>query len=155
MVDHQVAHIYVNENYFNQTRKILEGMKGIDMILDNNLKQQFRINHPRSGEMIAVSNKDKWFSYYWWFDQLKAPSFSRKVDIHRKPGYDPVELFFDPTTKSIPLNGKLIKGSHGRLPTRGQTSNPVFVSNIRNIGGTGDTNDMSIVTIGRYLKNLI
>jgi predicted AlkP superfamily pyrophosphatase or phosphodiesterase len=155
MVDHQVAHIYVKENYSNQVTKILEGIKGIDMILDINLKQQFRINHQRSGDLIAISNKDKWFSYYWWFDQLKAPSFSRRVDIHRKPGYDPVELFFDPSTKSIPLNGKLVKGSHGRLPIQGQSANPVFVSNIKNIGSTGDDNDLSIVTIGKYLKSLI
>jgi predicted AlkP superfamily pyrophosphatase or phosphodiesterase len=155
MVDHQVAHIYVKENYSNQVTKILEGIKGIDMILDINLKQQFRINHQRSGDLIAISNKDKWFSYYWWFDQLKAPSFSRRVDIHRKPGYDPVELFFDPSTKSIPFNGKLVKGSHGRLPIQGQSANPVFVSNIKNIGSTGDDNDLSIVTIGKYLKSLI
>jgi len=155
MVDHQVAHIYVKENYGNQVTKILEGIKGIDTILDNNLKQQFRINHQRSGDLIAISNKDKWFSYYWWFDQLKAPSFSRRVDIHRKPGYDPVELFFDPSTKSIPLNGKLVKGSHGRLPIQGQSAYPVFVSNIKNIGVTGDDNDLSIVTIGKYLKSLI
>ena len=155
MVDHQVAHIYVKENYGNQVTKILEGIKGIDMILDNNLKQQFRINHQRSGDLIAISNKDKWFSYYWWFDQLKAPSFSRRVDIHRKPGYDPVELFFDPSTKSIPLNGKLVKGSHGRLPIQGQSANPVFVSNIKNIGSTGDDNDLSVVIIGKFLKSLI
>jgi predicted AlkP superfamily pyrophosphatase or phosphodiesterase len=154
MVDHQVAHIYAKEGYTNQVTKILEGIRGIDMILDNNLKQQFRINHQRSGDMIAISNKDKWFSYYWWLDQIKAPSFSRRVDIHRKPGYDPVELFFDPSTKSIPLNGKLVKGSHGRLPVKGQTSNPVFVSNIKNIGTEND-NDLSIVTIGKYLKSLI
>jgi len=155
MVDHQVAHIYVKENYGNQVTKILEGIKGIDTILDNNLKQQFRINHQRSGDLIAISNKDKWFSYYWWFDQLKAPSFSRRVDIHRKPGYDPVELFFDPSTKSIPLNGKLVKGSHGRLPIQGQSANPVFVSNIKNIGSTGDDDDLSVVIIGKFLKSLI
>ena len=155
MADHQVAHIYAKEGYINQVTKILEGIKGIDMILDNNLKQQFRINHQRSGDMIAISNKDKWFSYYWWFDQLKAPSFSRRVDIHRKPGYDPVELFFDPSTKSIPLNGKLVKGSHGRLPIKGQSSNPVFVSNIKNIRSVENDNDLSVVTIGKYLKSLI
>jgi predicted AlkP superfamily pyrophosphatase or phosphodiesterase len=155
MVDHQVAHIYVKENYANKVTKILEGVKGIDMILDNDLKQQFRINHLRSGDLIAISDKDKWFSYYWWFDQLKAPSFSRRVDIHRKPGYDPVELFFDPSTKSIPLNGKLVKGSHGRLPMRGQSANPVFVSNVKNIVSTGENNDLSVVTIGKYLKRLI
>lgn len=155
MVDHQVAHIYVTGNHTNQVRRILEGIKGIDIILDNNLKQQFRVNHQRSGDLIAISDKDKWFSYYWWFDQLKAPSFSRTVDIHRKPGYDPVELFYDPSTKSIPLNGKLVKGSHGRLSIHGESGNPVFVSNIKNMNGAEHGNDLSIVNIGRYLKSLI
>ena len=155
MVDHQIAHIYVKENHTNQVRKILEGIKGVDMILDNKLKQLMRINHPRSGDIIAVSNKDKWFSYYWWFDPVKAPSFAKKVDIHRKPGYDPVELFFDPNTKSIPLDGKLVRGSHGRLPSQGESANPVYVSNIKNISETKDGDNLSIVTVGRYLKNLL
>jgi predicted AlkP superfamily pyrophosphatase or phosphodiesterase len=153
MVDHQVAHIYIKENYRNSVRKILEGIKGVDLIMDDELKQRFRINHARSGDLIAVSDKDKWFSYYWWFDPLKAPSFARKVDIHRKPGYDPVELFFDPTTKSIPLNGKLVKGSHGRLPLQDQ-SGPVYVSNMKNIPETNDAENLSIVTIGKYLKSM-
>jgi predicted AlkP superfamily pyrophosphatase or phosphodiesterase len=155
MVDHQIAHIYVKENHTNQVRKILEGIKGVDMILDNKLKQQMRINHPRSGDIIAVSNKDKWFSYYWWFDAVKAPSFAKKVDIHRKPGYDPVELFFDPNTKSIPLDGKLVRGSHGRLPTQGESANPVYVSNIKNISDTKDGDNLSIVTVGKYLKSIV
>ena len=154
MVDHQVAHIYIKENYRNSVRKILEGIKGVELILDDELKQRFRINHIRSGDLIAVSDKDKWFSYYWWYDPLKAPSFARKVDIHRKPGYDPVELFFDPTTKSIPLNGKLIKGSHGRLPSQHE-SGPVYVSNMKNIPKTNDAENLSIVTIGKYLKSMV
>ena len=154
MVDHQVAHIYIKENYRNSVRKILEGIKGVDLILDDELKQRFRINHSRSGDLIAVSDKNKWFSYYWWYDPLKAPSFARKVDIHRKPGYDPVELFFDPTTKSIPLNGKLVKGSHGRLPLQDE-SGPVYVSNIKNIPKTNDAENLSIITIGKYLKSMV
>jgi predicted AlkP superfamily pyrophosphatase or phosphodiesterase len=154
MVDHQVAHIYVKENYANSVKKILEGIKGVDMILDNESKQHLRINHPRSGDLIAVSNTDKWFSYYWWFDPSKSPSFAKKVDIHRKPGYDPVELFFDPSTKSIPLDGKLVKGSHGRLPSEGETK-PVYVSNKKDISVTNESDDLSIVTIGKYLKNLL
>ena len=153
MVDHQVAHIYIKENYRNSVRKILEGIKGVDLIMDDELKQRFRINHARSGDLIAVSDKDKWFSYYWWFDPLKSPSFARKVDIHRKPGYDPVELFFDPTTKSIPLNGKLVKGSHGRSPLQDQ-SGPVYVSNMKIIPETNDAENLSIVTIGKYLKSM-
>lgn len=153
MVDHQVAHIYIKENYRNSVTKILEGIKGVDLIMDDELKQRFRINHARSGDLIAVSDKDKWFSYYWWFDPLKAPSFARKVDIHRKPGYDPVELFFDPTTKSIALNGKLVKGSHGRLPLQNE-SGPVYVSNMKNIPQTNGAENLSIVTIGKYLKGM-
>ena len=154
MVDHQVAHIYVKENYSNSVKKILEGIKGVDIILDNESKRHLRINHPRSGDLIAVSNTDKWFSYYWWFDSSKSPSFAKKVDIHRKPGYDPVELFFDPSTKSIPLDGKLVKGSHGRLPSEGQAK-PVYVSNKKDIAVTNESDDLSIVTIGKYLKNLL
>ena len=76
------------------------------------------------------------------------------MDIHRKPGYDPVELFFDPNTKSIPLDGKLVRGSHGRLPSQGESPNPVYVSNIKNISGTKDDDNLSIVTVGQYLKLL-
>jgi predicted AlkP superfamily pyrophosphatase or phosphodiesterase len=154
MVDHQIAHIYVKENQTNQVRKILEGIKGVDMILDNNLKQKMRVNHPRSGDIIAVSTKDKWFSYYWWFDPDKAPSFAKKVDIHRKPGYDPVELFFDPNTNSIPLDGKLVRGSHGRIQPQGESATPVYVSNIKNISETKNGDNLRIITVGQYLKNL-
>jgi predicted AlkP superfamily pyrophosphatase or phosphodiesterase len=155
MVDHQVAHIYIKDNYANSVRKILEGIKGIDMILDKELKQQLRIDHPRSGDLIAVSNKDKWFSYYWWFDTVKAPSFAKKVDIHRKPGYDPVELFFDFNTKSIPLDGKLVKGSHGRLPSQKESAFPIYISNKKNISEAIDNENLNIVTIGKYLNKIL
>jgi hypothetical protein len=155
MVDHQVAHIYIKDNYANSVRKILEGIKGIDMILDKELKQQLRIDHPRSGDLIAVSNKDKWFSYYWWFDTVKAPSFVKKVDIHRKPGYDPVELFFDFNTKSIPLDGKLVRGSHGRLPSQKESAFPIYISNKKNISEAIDNENLNIVTIGKYLNKIL
>ena len=114
MVDHQVAHIYIKNGYEKETRSLLETTAGVDMILDNDGKKDLAIDHERSGELIAVAAKDKWFSYYWWYDEGKAPDFARKVDIHRKPGYDPVELFIDPKTKSIPFDTSLVKGSHGR-----------------------------------------
>ncbi|MGW8258340.1 MAG: alkaline phosphatase family protein, partial [Thermoguttaceae bacterium] len=69
--------------------------------------------HPHSGEVILVSTHDSWQAYYWWLSDDRAPRFARTVDIHRKPGYDPVELHFDPVNKCIPLNASLIKGSHG------------------------------------------
>ena len=62
---------------------------------------------------MLISKPDQWFAYYWWLDDAKAPAFARTVDIHRKPGYDPVELFIDMPTRSIPLQPSLVKGSHG------------------------------------------
>ena len=114
MVDHQVAHIYIKNGYEKEARSVLEKTSGVDMVLDGNGKKDLAIDHERSGDLIAIAAKDKWFSYYWWYDEGKAPDFAHKVDIHRKPGYDPVELFIDPKTKSIPLDTSLVKGSHGR-----------------------------------------
>jgi predicted AlkP superfamily pyrophosphatase or phosphodiesterase len=114
MVDHQVAHVYVKNGYERETRTALESTTGIDRILDGKGKKELAIDHERSGKLIAISARDKWFSYYWWNDESRAPDFARKVDIHRKPGYDPVELFVDLKTKSIPLDASLVKGSHGR-----------------------------------------
>jgi len=114
MVDHQVSHVFIKDGYEKEARKALENAPGIDKVLDNRSKKEMAIGHERSGELIAISAKDKWFSYYWWHEDNRAPEFARKVDIHRKPGYDPVELFFDPKTKSIPLEPRMVKGSHGR-----------------------------------------
>jgi predicted AlkP superfamily pyrophosphatase or phosphodiesterase len=116
MVDHQVAHIYIKDGFESEAKKVLEATPGVDRILDGKGKKQLAIDHERSGELIAISTKDKWFSYYWWHDERGAPDFARKVDIHRKPGYDPVELFIDQKTRSIPLDASLVKGSHGRPP---------------------------------------
>lgn len=116
MVDHQVAHVYVKDGFEQQARKALEAADGVDRVLDGEGKKKLGIDHGRSGELIAIAERDRWFSYYWWYDETIAPDFARKVDIHRKPGYDPVELFFDPKTRSIPLHPEMVKGSHGRPP---------------------------------------
>jgi predicted AlkP superfamily pyrophosphatase or phosphodiesterase len=114
MVDHQVAHIYIKDGFENEVRKVLDAAPGVDRTLDGKDMKGLAIDHERSGELIAISAKDRWFSYYWWHDETAAPDFARKVDIHRKPGYDPVELFIDQKTKSIPFDASLVKGSHGR-----------------------------------------
>ncbi|HXS60297.1 MAG TPA: alkaline phosphatase family protein [Candidatus Sulfopaludibacter sp.] len=115
MVDHQIANIYIkNPEDKNFVKEILEEVKGIEKICDDKEKRELKIDHSRSGDLIAISNKDKWFSYYWWFEDNKAPTFTKTVDIHRKPGYDPLELFVDFKTKSIPFETTLVKGSHGR-----------------------------------------
>ncbi len=116
MVDHQLAHIYVNdggEETAEQAAKLFQGRQGIAEVLVGAQRSRYALDHPRSGDVILISTPDSWQAYYWWLSDDRAPRFARTVDIHRKPGYDPVELFFDPATKSIPLNASLVKGSHG------------------------------------------
>ncbi|MFZ0555698.1 MAG: nucleotide pyrophosphatase/phosphodiesterase family protein [Nitrososphaeraceae archaeon] len=116
MVDHQVAHIYVKKpTRIDQVKEYLVKIPGMDRVLSTvSEKHEFQIDHPKSGELIAISDKNKWFTYYWWYDPTLAPPFATTVDIHRKPGYDPVELFFDHHKKSIPLDASLVRSSHGR-----------------------------------------
>jgi len=116
MVDHQVAHIYVKSGYESVTRKTLEKTAGVDMVLGNREKAHFMVHHPRAGDLIAISDRDKWFSYYWWEEKAKEPDFATHVDIHRKPGYDPLELFLEPGSFSVSQDTSLIRGSHGRPP---------------------------------------
>jgi len=108
MVDHQVAHIYCKPHALAAARAALPGCEFTN------------ISHPRAGELVAIAPADKWFAYYWWTDWAKAPDFAYFVDIHRKPGYDPCELWFDwkrmartlhPATATNP---ELVRGSHGR-----------------------------------------
>ncbi len=139
VADHQVAHIYVNDpSLMKAVQSMLEKQDGIAQVLDAAGKSELGINHSRAGDLIAVSQEDAWFSYYYWLDDAKAPDFARTVDIHRKPGYDPVELFLDPKIPAaklkilwrllqkklgfrmlmdvIPLDTSLVKGSHGCRP---------------------------------------
>lgn len=125
MVDHQVAHIYCKNTVTKDVKDLLENTEGVDFVLDSETKGRLGIDHERSGELIAVCNPDHWFSYYWWTQLERAPQFAFTVDIHRKPGYDPLELFFDPAHKCIPQDVKLIKGSHGRTDQE-LKNRPVF-----------------------------
>ncbi len=130
MVDHQIAHIYINKaELIAEIKRELELCQEIELVLDASTKPLFGIDHSNSGELIAIAKKNCWFSYYWWIDDTFAPTFTRTVDIHRKPGYDPLELFFDPSLKGIPCNTSLIKGSHGR-PAVTPDEQAVFISDI-------------------------
>jgi len=114
MVDHQLAHVYVpDESKRARAAELLEGLPGVARVLVGDERAEFGIDHERSGELVAIAEDTHWFAYYWWMDDAKAPAFARTVDIHSKPGFDAVELFIDPATKSIPLDASLIKGSHG------------------------------------------
>jgi predicted AlkP superfamily pyrophosphatase or phosphodiesterase len=140
IADHQVAHIYVNEPaLLGAVRAAVEGVDGVARVLDVAGQRAEGLDHARSGDLVAFSAEDAWFTYYYWDDDAKAPDFARCVDIHRKYGYDPVELLVDPliTFPKLRVAGKLIrkmlgfrmlmdvisldpslvKGSHGTCPS--------------------------------------
>jgi predicted AlkP superfamily pyrophosphatase or phosphodiesterase len=139
VADHQLAHIYVRRpEDLDATREALQDVQGIEQLLDDEGKKAHGLDHPRSGELVAVADPDAWFTYYYWLDDARAPDFAQLVEIHRKPGYDPVELFLDPQDPYVrvkaatavarkklgmryrmavvPLDPSPIRGSHGRLP---------------------------------------
>lgn len=149
VADHQIAHVYVNDPvYIPKVRSLLEATEGVAHVLDEAEKPAYHLDHPRSGELIAIANSDAWFTYYYWLDDSKAPDFARTVDIHRKPGYDPVELFLDPQipfSKAkvgltllkkqlgfrylmdvIGLDVSLIRGSHGSITSLAE--GPLFIT---------------------------
>lgn len=131
VADHQLAHVYVrNPEKIGAVRDLLESVPGIDAVMD---PAAIELDHPRSGELIALAQADAWFSYYYWLDDQLAPDFARTVDIHRKPGYDPCELFLTSKLRTIrklarkklgfrykmdviPLDATLVRGSHGLHP---------------------------------------
>jgi hypothetical protein len=96
-------------------------------VLVDDQRSRYHLNHDRSGDVILISTPNSWQAFYWWLDDAKAPAFARTVDIHRKPGYDPVELFFDPATRSIPLGASLVRGSHG-APAESEDQKGVILS---------------------------
>ena len=116
LVDHQFSHVFVrgaDPATIAQVKNLFQSAPGIAETLAGDERAKYSLNHPRSGEVVLISTPNSWQAYYYWLDDAHAPKFARTVDIHRKPGYDPVELHFDFATKSIPLDATLIKGSHG------------------------------------------
>lgn len=134
--DHQIAHVYINDpSVKERVKKRLEQTPGIALVLDEEGKRAHHIDHERAGDLVVVAEADSWFTYYYWLDDAKAPDYAKLVDIHRKPGYDPVEMFMDPKNPLIklragyklgrkllgfrylmdviPLDATLVKGSHG------------------------------------------
>ena len=150
VADHQIAHVYVNDpDSMPLVRKLIEQTPGVATILDEEGKKDYHLNHERAGDLVVLSEKNAWFTYYYWLDDNRAPDFARCVDIHRKPGYDPVELFIDPNLTNpmlhagfrlmqkklgfrylmdlTPLDATLVKGSHG-VPTAPEDG-PLLISN--------------------------
>lgn len=150
VADHQLAHVYVaRPELVPEVAACLASLPGVETVLDEAGKRAAGLDHPRSGELVAVAKADSWFTYYHFLDEARAPDFARTVDIHRKPGYDPVELFIDPRIRFptlavasrlarkalgmrylmdvIGLDATVVRGSHGRPTERGQDG-PLFIT---------------------------
>ncbi len=151
VADHQIAHVYLNDASVEaHVRRLLEGLGGVERVLSRGDIAEAHLDHERSGDLVVVADRDSWFTYYYWLDDAKAPDFARMVDIHKKPGYDPVEMMTDPKDRLvmakvaskllrkklgfrtvldiIPLDASLIKGSHGRIP-ESDLDHPVLIAN--------------------------
>lgn len=140
LVDHQFSHIFVRNRDESVIRRVVELMRnqaGIDEVLWGESRSRYALDHARSGDVIAISKPESWQAYYWWLDDKAAPAYARTVDIHKKPGYDPVELHFDMPTRSIPLNATLIRGSHGAPPRDPIQKGVLLVSQSGWIGQSG------------------
>ena len=161
VADHQLAHVYVRDHgdpgEMARVRDALAGVPGIERLLDDEGKKEYGLDHPRSGEFVALAEPDAWFTYYYWLDDAKAPDFAQLVEIHRKPGYDPAELFMDPLDPYVrvkaataiarkklgmryrlavvPLDPSPIRGSHGRLPTSDDEGPLILCSTPRAVSG--------------------
>ncbi len=139
VADHQVAHIYLNDkSLVSQVKKLVEKVEGVEKVYSGEERKAINLDHERCGDLVVLADSRSWFTYYFWMDDEKAPDYARMVDIHKKPGYDPVEMLTDPKDRFvlakvirklvmkklgfrtvmdiIPLNAKLVKGSHGRIP---------------------------------------
>ncbi len=148
VADHQIAHIYINDpEVTGQVRALLEKVPGIELILNKEEQKAHHIAHERSGDFVLMADKDSWFTYYFWLDDAVAPDYARCVDIHKKPGYDPVEMFMSSKLRAgykllkkkagfryvmdvIPLDAALIRGSHGRTAVEAEFK-PVLISDYK------------------------
>jgi predicted AlkP superfamily pyrophosphatase or phosphodiesterase len=147
--DHQLAHVYVPDaDDVARARDVLAGLKGVAHVLVGEERAALQLNHARAGELVALAEPDAWFAYPFWLDARQAPDYARTVDIHRKPGFDPCELFFDPKLwwpkgraawrllqkqlgfrtlfDVVPLDANLVRGSHG-LPAGALPDRPLLI----------------------------
>lgn len=150
VADHQLAHVYVSRpELVPEVAACLKSLPGVETVLDDRGKQAAGLDHPRSGELVAIACAESWFTYYHFLDDARAPDFARTVEIHRKPGYDPAELLFDPKIRLpklavatrlarkalgmrylmdvIGLDATVVRGSHGR-PTNREEDGPLFIT---------------------------
>jgi predicted AlkP superfamily pyrophosphatase or phosphodiesterase len=165
VADHQVAHVYVRDGErLEEVRALLAQVPGVDLVLDRDAQVEHGLDHERSGDLVVVADARSWFTYYYWVDDARAPDFARGVEIHRKPGYDPAELFFDPADRTakaraglalvrkklglryamsvVPLDARWVKGSHGRLGGDEADGPVVITSSAGRLRGTVAATDV-------------
>lgn len=149
VVDHQHAHVYVRDaDDQDRVKDLLSGVPGITRVLAGEERAAIELDHPRSGEIILIAERDSWFAYPFWLDDAAAPDYARAVAIHHKPGFDPCELFFDPkfkfpklhaarrviqkkagfrmTMDVVPLDASIVRGSHG-VPALDPQDRPILI----------------------------
>ncbi|MEI7908829.1 MAG: nucleotide pyrophosphatase/phosphodiesterase family protein [Verrucomicrobiota bacterium] len=160
VADHQIAHVYVNDHALRPAvRQLLENTPGIAEVRHPAGIWGSGIATERAGDFIAIAAPDAWFTYYFWDDDALAPDYARTIDIHRKPGYDPCELFLDPRLAMpklkiarfllqkklglrglldvIPLDASLVRGSHGRDQVPAE-ERPVLLGSAWPVATAGD-----------------
>ncbi|GAA3707590.1 alkaline phosphatase family protein [Zhihengliuella alba] len=154
VADHQVAHVYIADPAdVDRVAALLRSVDGVDEVLDRAAQARYGLDHERAGELVVVAEPGAWFTYYFWLDDDAAPEYARGVDIHRKPGYDPAELFFDPADRlakakaglnlvkkkaglryamsTVPLDPSHVRGTHGRLPDSAEGTPLILASDHR------------------------
>ena len=159
VADHQVAHLYVRDpGDLEHVRSLVAEVPGVEQVLDREEQAAHGIDHERSGDLVVVADERSWFAYAYWLDDDRAPDFAHGVEIHRKPGYDPAELFFDPDDRTakaraglslvrkkvglrysmrvVPLDPSCVRGSHGRLGGDPEDGPVVLTSTPRPLGGS-------------------
>jgi predicted AlkP superfamily pyrophosphatase or phosphodiesterase len=135
LADHQFAHLFVRDadpRIIKRAATVLRAEPGVAEVLTRDQYDRYHLDHACSGELVIIAEPTSWLAYYWWLDDARAPAFARTVDIHRKPGYDPVELFFDTSTRGIPLDATLVRGSHG-APARDPNQRGVLLASRRGV----------------------
>lgn len=155
MVDHQVAHIFCVPDATQAAREALSSLEGVEQVLDKAAQREWCVDHARAGELVAVAARDAWFAYPWWTDPGAAPDYASTIDIHNKPGYDPLELFQDwgallRLKLAVSQDASLIRGSHGRPPGPLQ-EHGVFVSSfpLKDVGAAVTDRDVYRIVADR------
>jgi hypothetical protein len=149
LVDHQFSHVYVRDQdgaVVDRVARLFARRDGVQRVLSGPQRAEYGMDHPRSGEVILISEPNSWQAYYWWQDDADAPGFARTVDIHRKPGYDPVELHFDPVNRCIPLDATLVRGSHG-APVDSDAQRGIILSSAAGVLGEARLRDTDVAGI--------